>query len=1374
VSFNNGLDLNGAVRTIAVQTTSGTPASSTATITGTVVNTNGVTVGGLTKTGAGHLILSNTGNTYNGATTITAGTLSAAATGSLGNSSATNTLIFNGGTLRATGTITSVATRAVTMTATGIIDTNAFAVSIAGNIGGAGGLTKNNTGTLTLSGTNNYGGVTTVNAGTLAIAKEVSLASNTAANLNVKSGTTLALNVDSAATAGFTASNLSTLLGNISVANPAQGLQAGATIGIDTSTASGATFTQGNAIADSTGAAGGAVGLTKLGAGTFILDKANTYTGITTITTGTLQFNAGGGIQSAILNNATLSGNSASALTQGTHFGLISGTGTVIQNGAGALTLNLANAYTGDTRVNAGTIVLGNTLALRNSAFDTASINGGLVVTGYTTPTLGGLTGSVSLSSTLITGYGNVTDLILNPQTGITKTYNGAIVDGATGMSLTMAGAGTQVFTGIQAFTGATNLNGGTLSLSGTGTINSTTALNLGGGILQLTNTAQVNRFADVAISATAGGGVSYNNSVTGGPTYTESLGALTLTKGQVNVLLNVDHNASAGSQTLTFGTAGTGNLTQGGGRGTITFSAPTTGLNATKNRVAVFGATASGAGNIIGPWATVGTAANVQTAYAAYDASGYVVAATPTVAANDAALSSSTGNYDINTGSLFTFTGTRTVNAVMFRGSTSTLDLSTFKLETNGFFFSGGAANGKTITATGTGALTTASGGGNLYITTGQVMTTGNEHKIFAPITDNSGTVHLVKSGAGTLILNASNTFTGNLDINAGTLQIGQNAVVAANGARLGGGSYAGNIFIAAGANLDFQTNVDQTLSGVISGDGNLLKRATGTLTLSGANTYTGKTTIGAITNNPSPTLVVSSFNSVSNPMASSSLGRPTTVANGTIEMGSNNSSPNPTIRYVGTGETTDRIINFNFNSSATRTLDASNGSGLLKFTSPFTANNLNTGGIALTGTGAGEIAALPFLFGTLTKSGNGTWTLAGPSGSVGSVSVTAGTLIATDPRALGAAIGSGITTGPTISGTGTLSLRNNSSVTFGVEGTGYNINNSASGATINVDRVSGTGAATMSVGNLTTTSTSATWQLNFTGANGASLNAGALTAPLSTATGTHTINNTIATTNDASLTLASISAPSTFATPTLNFDGAGNTLVTGNITQTTAALKLTKNGAGKLTLNGSASYTGTTTVNAGILAVNGSLGNTSTTVGGTGTLQGSGSTVGSVTINSGGTLAAGNSIESLATGALTLNASSTFAYEIDNDAAATVAGDLTAVTGNLTLDLTNAAILTINELGAGTWLPGEKLTLISYTATWNGGLFNYGGTLADDSNFMFSGVQWLFNYNDTSEGTNYTADSNGTFVTMTVVPEPRAALLGGLGLLMLLRRRR
>jgi hypothetical protein len=68
-------------------------------------------------------------------------------------------------------------------------------------------------------------------------------------------------------------------------------------------------------------------------------------------------------------------------------------------------------------------------------------------------------------------------------------------------------------------------------------------------------------------------------------------------------------------------------------------------------------------------------------------------------------------------------------------------------------------------------------------------------------------------------------------------------------------------------------------------------------------------------------------------------------------------------------------------------------------------------------------------------------------------------------------------------------------------------------------------------------------------------------------------------------------------------------------------------------------------------------------------------------------------------------------------------------------------------------------------------------GSTLADDSTFTLGANQWLFNYNDTTGGSNFSGNQTGaaSFVTMTVIPEPNAAMLvGGLGMLALLRRRR
>jgi autotransporter-associated beta strand protein len=260
------------------------------------------------------------------------------------------------------------------------------------------------------------------------------------------------------------------------------------------------------------------------------------------------------------------------------------------------------------------------------------------------------------------------------------------------------------------------------------------------------------------------------------------------------------------------------------------------------------------------------------------------------------------------------------------------------------------------------------------------------------------AGSSTITKTGSGTLLLGATNTFTGNTAISGGTLQIGNNSTAAT----LGPAAYSGNISIASGAKLLFNNSTSQTLSGVISGEGDLQKAGGASLTLSGANTYTGKTLIAA-TGQGGPTLSVSSLNSVNGgtPLfPSSSLGTPNTVANGTIQLGNGGNQRGCALTYTGPGETTDRVINVQFNSGSGHTITAS-GTGLLRFTSPFTItpSSGSTGSsLTLRGAGSGEIARIETIPGIITKNDAGTWTIleaVNTTPSAAPINVTAGTLV-------------------------------------------------------------------------------------------------------------------------------------------------------------------------------------------------------------------------------------------------------------------------------------------------------------------------------------------------------------------------------------------
>jgi autotransporter-associated beta strand protein len=967
--------------------------------------------------------------------------------------------------------------------------------------------------------------------------------------------------------------------------------------------------------------------------------------------------------------------------------------------------------------------------------------------------------------------------------------------------TLTKTGTGTLTLSGSNSYTGATAVTAGTLTLSGTGAVNSSSGVSVNGSGAKLLQTSSVAVSSAVALTqgTLTGSGtvntvnaansvnaiISNNNGVAGAAL---TIGNLTLA-GAANINLfsnstaanlvvtsalttaatpaSITANSAGGWANgstytlLTYGSlAGSGNNFTHVVNNLVTRQVATWGDTGSAITLAVAGDTPVWSGANGGTWqtavtdsATSGTPSwALKSGLTASDfwaadgvefndtvdlGAGPVAPTTTTVNIAGASVSpttttfnnsavnytlNSSGGFGIAAGSLTkNGSGTLTINTANAYTGATTVSAGTLAL-------AGSLTGGTAITVSGTGVLSQSAAG---------VI---------------SGAASVTHSSSGTSTLAGNNTYTGATAVSGGTLKL-------TGTGKLGTGStYAGAISIASTAVFENAGSTGQNLTGAITGAGTLVNSGAGSLILTNAsnsfaalNISSGRTFINtnaaalpsAATVALSGGILVLNAAATYNQAITMSSGAGIAARAATILTG---------VTLPGSGS-----ITLNNDDTTTSTLSISNTKALTgALTVEVGGNRVTTnpiGAVTLSGilSGAG---------GSLVKTGAGQMTLQGANTFDGGVSIKNGTL---ESRTTTTTLGSGTVTmgGSGSTGATYLTGQDNSNA--------FLINAPDSGSVV-IGTNAGTNGFTMS--GAITLNGNVTLQ-TFNNAITAVTKAASGFSGGITGTGNVLLNNLGLDDNTITLTTGAVNHTGSL---TLQGTATGDTTIGANIGANVTGV--TQNSAtSRLILSGTNTYTGATTVNAGTLAVNGSLANTSTTVGTGGTLQGSGSMGGSVTVQSGGKIAAGNSIESLATGALSLLAGSTFAYEMNNDAAASVAGDLTAITGSMTFDVGNAALLTLTELGTGSWSNGDKLTLLSYSGAWNGGLFNYASsTLADDSTFTFSGMEWAFNYNDAVAGTNYTGDLTGSsFVTMTAVPEPNvAALVGGLGALVLLRRRR
>ncbi|WP_164985750.1 autotransporter-associated beta strand repeat-containing protein [Bosea sp. Tri-44] len=964
----------------------------------------------------------------------------------------------------------------LTTAGTGVQFDQSTAATLGNVVTGAGSLTKLGADGLTLSGANTYTGVTTVSAGTLTVSNGSGLGGG-AGGTTVASGATLALTggitvgaeaLTLSGTGALGAGALTSLNSGVNTFQGAITLAAASSITVQTTSSlnlSGGIsgFNTDLTLGGSSNNSGTISGVIAIGSGSitkvgslWTLAGANTYSGLTTVVSGSLFVTNSLGLGATASGTVVASGASLS-LGSGVNIGgealTLSGTG---MGGFGALLANGGTSSYGgditlaaDSQINAGFLNLPGVLAIS-----------------------GGITGSGQ----------NLT--LAGPGTG---TVSGVIATGTGG--LTKINAGTWSLSGANTYTGATQVNGGELRVNGS---LASSAVGVASGATLSGSGVIVG-----AVTVASGGTLSAGNSPG-----TLTVGSLTLSSGSNTVFELNSYGVVGGpdnDRIIVNGSGAAGNLTLGGtltanvasagyyrlfevtGGGTISGSFDTLALAAPSvaGAVGTIYNAPSGVPNQVN-LAVVGAGQTMQF----WDGTdltgnGTVDGGSGIWNGGNANWTGAPGHAGINApwlGSVGVFQGT--AGAVTVPGTQS---FDTLQFNSDGYVLTGGSLG---LGVTGGGTINTASG-----VTV----------SIGSAIVDGVGT-SLTKVGAGTLILTGTNTYSGGTTIGGGTLRAGSASAIGVGPLTLAGGTFqAGTGFIntfataiavdTSGGAIDANGQVVTLTGNITDGNGaggvlSLLNSSTdiGRVDLGGSNSYSGPTAIGGgvtlaaaangafspnsdVTLAPNAALMAHGHAVTVRSLAGSGLvvnGHDTQAGSLTLAVSSGTASfvgsiaddapgeTGATLALAKTGAGTQILAGANSYTGGTTILGGTLQIGAGGTSGSITGDVANGGTLVFNRSDAVSFGGAVSGSGALRQAGTGTTTLTGISSYTGATFVDAGALVVNG--SIAASSGMTVAAGGAVGGTGALpSLTVNGTLSPG---------NSPGTLTVNGNLVMGTGS--------------------------------------------------------------------------------------------------------------------------------------------------------------------------------------------------------------------------------------------------------------------------------------------------------------------------